>query len=322
MAMHNYTAPRVGVFGGSGYTGRELLRILGGHGGVEPVFATARSEAGEESVLPGLRYVAPDAVEPDSVDLLFLCLPHGEAAPRVAELRDRSVRIVDLTGDHRPGSGREDGATYGLPELNGADLPTARLVANPGCYPTGVILALAPLCGAGLVDPGRPVIVDAASGVTGAGRSPRRELLFAEVSGDFRAYAIGNRHRHLKEMKSAFPGLALVFTPHLLPVARGILETVHLPVERGVDAGAVEEAWRAAYGGSPGIRVVDADAVSLSAVAGTDRLLLGARATHGVEPPLMTVMVALDNLGKGAAGQAVQNMNLMLGFEEHRGLRW
>ncbi|NIP60109.1 MAG: N-acetyl-gamma-glutamyl-phosphate reductase, partial [Gemmatimonadetes bacterium] len=241
MSPNNYATPRVGVLGGSGYTGRELLRILRDHGGVEVAFATARSEAGDATELPGLAYAPPDGVDPGSVDLLFLCLPHGEAAPRVEELRGADVRIVDLTGDHRPGSGREEGAVYGLPELHGPELPDARLVANPGCYPTGVILALAPLCREGLVDPGRPVIVNAASGVTGAGRSPRRDLLFGEVAGDFRAYAVGNRHRHLGEMRAPFPGLRLLFTPHLLPVSRGILETICLPLRGDADAGAVRD---------------------------------------------------------------------------------
>lgn len=320
MSSHKYSTRRVGVLGGSGYTGRELLRILRDHGGVGVAFATARSEAGQPTDLPGLTFAAPDDVDPGAVDLLFLCLPHGEAAPRVAALRNADVRIVDLTADHRPGSGREDDAVYGLPELHGPDLPGARLVANPGCYPTGVILALAPLCRDGLVDPSRPVIVNAASGVTGAGRSPRRDLLFAEIEGDFRAYALGNRHRHLGEMRAPFPGLRLLFTPHLLPVSRGILETIHLPVRGDVDAGAVREAWASAYGSSSLIRVAEPEDVRLSAVAETDRLLLSAVENDGLES-LLTVSVALDNLGKGAAGQAVQNMNLMLGFAEERGLR-
>ncbi len=283
-------------------------------------FATARSEAGDATELPGLAYAPPDGVDPGSVDLLFLCLPHGEAAPRVEELRGADVRIVDLTGDHRPGSGREEGAVYGLPELHGPELPDARLVANPGCYPTGVILALAPLCREGLVDPGRPVIVNAASGVTGAGRSPRRDLLFGEVAGDFRAYAVGNRHRHLGEMRAPFPGLRLLFTPHLLPVSRGILETICLPLRGDADAGAVRDAWASAFGSSPLIGVAEPEEVRLSAVTGTDRVLLAVAANQGLDS-LLTVSVALDNLGKGAAGQAVQNMNLMLGFPEERGLR-
>jgi len=312
---------RVGVLGGSGYTGRELLRILHAHGGAEVIFATSRSEAGAPTSIPDLRYTDPEEAQARAIDLLFLCLPHGEAAPRTPEWLERGVRVVDLTADHRPGSGREEGAVYGLPERAGPDLAEANLVANPGCYPTGALLALAPLLERGAIDAKRPVVIDAASGVSGAGRAPRRELLFAEVAGDYRAYAVGNRHRHLAEMRAGLPGLQILFTPHLLPVSRGILETIHMPVERETGAEAIREAWTEAYRSSPGVRVVDPSRVRLSEVTETDRVLLSAEAAHGVHPPVITLSVALDNLGKGAAGQAVQCMNRMLGFPEARGLR-
>lgn len=310
----------VGVIGGSGYAGRELLTILRSHPGADVRFATARTEVGAESPLPGLPFVDPDAAALSSVEILFLCLPHGSAAPWVERARAAGVRVVDLTADHRPGSGREAGAVYGLTELRGGLLETADLVANPGCYPTGVILALEPLRRAGLVDEARPVVVSAASGVTGAGRSPRRELLFAEVAGDYRPYAMGNRHRHLLEIRAALPGIQIVFAPHLLPVPRGILETVFLPVREGVDSGAVRSAWSQAYGDSPVVRWNGA-VPSLSDVVGTDRLHLGVSDNEATDPALLTLVIALDNLGKGAAGQAVQNMNLMLGLPPEAGLR-
>jgi N-acetyl-gamma-glutamyl-phosphate reductase len=310
----------VGVVGGSGYTGVELLRILARHDGVRVGFATARSEAGAATPIPGLVYgdLPIDAV--GDADLLFLCLPHGAAVSWVEAARAAGTRVVDLTGDHRPGSGREAGVVYGMAERAGAALPDAGVVANPGCYPTGVILGLAPLHEAGLLDPARPVVIHAASGVTGAGRSPRRDLLFAEVHGDFRPYGLGNEHRHLLEMRAALPGVQLLFTPHLLPVPRGIVETIAVPVADGVEAAAVRELWRATYRESPTVRVLN-DAPALAGVVGTDELHLAAFDNAGLQAPTLTVVAALDNLGKGAAGQAVQNMNAMLGLDAGRGLR-
>lgn len=310
----------VGVAGGSGYTGVELLRILARHDGVRVAFATARSEAGSPSPVPGLDYQDLDPSAVAEVDLVFLCLPHGAAVPWMQAAREHGTRVVDLTSDHRPGSGRDEDVAYGMAELAGESLRSSQRVANPGCYPTGVILALRPLADEGLVDAGRPVVVQAASGVTGAGRSPKRELLFAEVHGDFRAYGLGNGHRHLLEMRATLPELELLFTPHLLPVPRGILETIALPVPAGVDAEAVRACWRRRYAESPAVRVVEA-APSLADVVGTDQLALAAFDNAGLRSPTLTLVAALDNLGKGAAGQAVQNMNLMLGFDAGKALR-
>jgi len=320
MMMHNLS---VGVLGGSGYTGRELLGLLGGHGGVHVRFATSDSEAGQPSGARGLPLIPLAQAEPlvAGLDVLFLCLPHGEASPWVERLREEDVRIIDLTADHRPGSGRESGVVYGLPELTPDAVRSAKVVANPGCYPTGVILSLAPLARAGLLDPSRPVVVNAASGVTGAGRAPKRELLFGEVFGDYRAYGLGNGHRHLLEMRATLPELELLFVPHLLPVARGILETIVAPVAPGVGAEQVLGTWLEAYGQSPAVQVMTKGVPSLANVVNTDLLALGASDNEGLRSPAVTLVAALDNLGKGAAGQAVQNMNLMLGFEAERGIR-
>ena len=169
------------------------------------------------------------------------------------------------------------------------------------------------------MDATKPVVINAASGVTGAGRTPKRELLFAEVAGDYRAYATGNGHRHLLEMKAELPGLKLLFQPHLLPVARGILETLYVPVRSGVDAAAVRACWRAAFASAESVTVGDG-APTLAEVVHTDRLVLGASDNAGL-PDLVTLMASFDNLGKGAAGQAVHNMNLMFGQDPGRGLR-
>jgi len=320
MGMHNSAPTAIGVVGATGYTGLEVLRVLGGHGGVRVVFATSEGQAGEASGLPGLSLVEGAAAPLDDVEIVFLCLPHGQAAAWAERALDAALRVVDLTADHRPGSGREDGAVYGMADLVGDRLPTARLVANPGCYATGVQLALHPLLEARLIEEGSPVPISAASGVTGAGRTPKRELLFAEVAGDFRPYATGNSHRHLLEMRAGLPGLQLVFQPHLLPVPRGILETIYLPVKAGVDAADVRSAWRQAYREAATVRVTDGTP-TLAEVVGTDLLVLGAADNPGVDTAVVTVMASLDNLGKGAAGQAVHNMNLMLGLEPTRGLR-
>ena len=297
-----------------------MLRVLNGHDGVEVRFATSDSEAGRRTPVPGLSFVPlADAVLED-IEVVFLCIPHGEAAVWVERNGTRVERIVDLTTDHRPGSGRESGAVYGLPEVTPEEVAGARLVANPGCYPTGVILSLLPLERGGLVDASRPIMVSAASGVTGAGRTPKRELLFAEVAGDFRPYGLGNDHRHLAEMRATLPGLQILFVPHLLPVARGILETIALPVVPGVDAARVKAAWREAYSGSDAVRVED-HTPALSEVVETDVLALSAFDNVGLDGSTVTLVAAFDNLGKGAAGQAVQNMNLMLGLEPEHGIR-
>jgi len=320
MKLHNTAPAAIGVVGATGYTGLEVLRVLGRHEGVRVAFATSEREAGEASAVPGLPLARSEDVDPSDVEIVFLCLPHGEAVPWAERALSAGARVVDLTSDHRPGSGREEAAVYGMADLVGTEIRDAHLVANPGCYPTGVTLALQPLVTGGLIEEGRPVVIDAASGVTGAGRTPRRDLLFAEVSGDYRAYGLGNDHRHLKEMRASFPQTPLLFQPHLLPVPRGILETIYLPVHSGVDAAAVKDAWLHAFKGAGTIRIREGGAPALSDVVGTDLVTLGAVDNVGVEN-VVTVVAALDNLGKGAAGQAVQNMNLMLGLEPERGLR-
>lgn len=310
-----------GVLGATGYTGLEVLRVLAGHGGVEVTFASSRGSAGEPSPIAGLDYLAPDRAAASDVDVVFLCLPHGESVSWVEALRG-GPKVIDLTADHRPGSGREVGVAYGLAERNREEIAEAEVVANPGCYPTGVLCSLAPLSDAGLIDSGRLTVINAASGVTGAGRTPKTHLLFAEVSGDYRAYGEGNRHRHLKEMRAVLPdGSSLLFQPHLLPVSRGILETITVPVREGVDAELLRETWRGAYRGSKAIEVLAEGLPGLNRVVGSDRLSLGACDVEDVSPSVVTVVAALDNLGKGAAGQAVQNMNLLFGWDIDRGIR-
>ena len=311
------------VLGASGYTGQELLGALTRHPALRPVFATSESEAGQWADGGGLRYVRAEDVPLGDVDVVFTCLPSGEAEAWSLRAHEAGARVVDLSADLRDG---RHGAVYGLPELWRERVRGAELVANPGCYPTGILLGLAPLLAGGLVDETRVVIVDAASGVTGAGRAAKRELLFGEVAEDYRAYGVGNTHRHVPEIGRGLKAVAghdveFVFTPHLLPVRRGILETMYVPVEAGVQSADVITSWQSAYGEEPFMEVWREGLPSLRSVVGRNVLALGVAAVEGVTSPLLLVVAAFDNLIKGAAGQALQNANLMLGLCEHEGLQ-
>lgn len=316
----NINAPvPVGVLGASGYVGQELLRLLAGHPGASVAFATAESAAGEE--VEGHRLLRAEDAPLRRAEVVFSCLPHGVSSRFVHEVRAAGRRAVDLSADFR----LSPQAVYGLTEFTRPQLAGAELVANPGCYPTAALLALLPLAQRGLIDPSREVVIDAASGVTGAGRNPKRELLFGEVAEDYKAYAVGNSHRHLPELKAAlareggFTG-DLVFTPHLLPVKRGILETIHVPLTRVLDQAAAEDLYEAAYRGEPCVRVLSGALPSLKDVVHRNRVALGVAFVADVRRPRLTVIAAIDNLVKGAAGQAVQNMNVMLGLPETLGL--
>lgn len=273
------------------------------------------------SPVTGLAYSAPDPDQYAEVEVVFLCLPHGEAHAWVQAYGHLGPRVIDLTADHRPGSGRSEGAVFGLNEWNRAAIREARLVANPGCYPTGVLLSLLPLVDAGVVDLDRLVSVQAASGVTGAGRTARVDLLFAEVAENFRAYGWGNRHRHLLEMRALLPEVDLLFQPHLLPITRGILETITLPLAEGWSAAGIHDVWQERYAHEPVIRIRAEGLPALAEVIHTDRLILGAVDVEGTRAPVATLGVALDNLGKGAAGQAVQNLNAMYDWPTGLGVR-
>jgi N-acetyl-gamma-glutamyl-phosphate reductase len=212
---------------------------------------------------------------------------------------------------------------YGIPELFRDDIRGADVVANPGCYPTSILVALAPLAERGLLAEGATVSVAAASGVTGAGNSPKADMLFGEVTEDFRAYGAGNGHRHLPEMRATLGRLGadvdLVFTPHLLPVARGILATMTVPLTAMPDD--VTGIWRERYANEPFVEIAEGGALpTLRDVAHRNVVRIAAMPLQGVRRPTLLVLSAIDNLVKGAAGQAVQNANLMLGLEETAGL--
>ena len=271
-------------------------------------------------------FTATDDAPLDQAVIIFCALPHGASLPWVERARAAGARVVDLSSDLRPGNSEDDlGAVYGMPELGAetrAAIRTAAIVANPGCYPTSILLAIAPLVAAGVVAPSATIVANSASGVSGAGNSPKRELLFAEVADDFRAYGVANSHRHLKEMTATMAmlgvrGAELVFTPHLLPVARGILTTITVPLTETLADPLAP--IHAAYAGERFIEVAR-EQPALNDVVRRNVVRMTATMIAGMRAPMLLVTSAIDNLVKGAAGQALQNANLMCGIDEHAGL--
>ena len=334
---------RIGIVGGTGYTGLELIRLLLGHPDVEVAVVTSRSEAGRRvaDMFPNLRgYLDLEFMEPDpqrlaKCDLVFFATPNGTAMRMVPELIDSGVRLVDLAADFRlrdpalwerwygmphacPDLLQE--VVYGLPELNRDAIGNARLVANPGCYPTAISLGFTPLLQAGVIDTGR-LLADAKSGVSGAGRKASVASLMAETGESFKAYGIQG-HRHLPEIRQTLTGvcgseLGLTFVPHLVPMIRGIEATLYAFLEKTqLDLQALfEDRYQGEYfvdvmpqGSHPETR----------SVRGANLCRIAVHRPQDGE--VVVVSSVIDNLVKGAAGQAVQNMNLMLGLDETTGL--
>lgn len=314
----------VGVLGASGYAGRELCGLIQRHPALSLAYATANSQRGETAQLPlggSVTFQATEDVRLSDAQLVFSALPHGASAEWVARARAAGVRVVDLSADLRIGNGASEGVPYGLTELRREQIRGAECVANPGCYPTSALIALVPLLEQGLIAPGATIDINAASGVSGAGLSPRLDLLFGEVTENYRAYGVGNTHRHLREMRALVAELGadvdLLFTPHLLPIARGILSTITVPLIAPLPDGLAP--WRARYAGERFIEVVD-ELPELRHVTHRNVVRLTVRPVDGVRTPTIQVFSAIDNLMKGAAGQALQNANLMLGLDEAVGL--
>lgn len=331
---------KVGIYGATGYTGYELLKIFARHSQVELAFASSRTYAGARysDVYPcpyEHTLVAPDEVPLEEADVVFLCTPHGASAPYAQRVLEAGARCVDLSADFRlrdlgvyeiwytshPAPELIDEAVYGLTEIYRDEVADARLVANPGCYPTGPLLALYPLLQRGVVA-GDRVIIDAKSGVSGAGAKPSLTTHFVNVHDNFSAYKVGRAHRHVPEIDQEMARYGrqaprAVFAPHLLPVSRGILSTVYVQLD--VDAEQVREAWHATYDEEPFVHVLDEGATAtLAHVVNTNRCALSiAPAGMGGQ---FIVITAIDNLLKGASGQAVQNMNVMFDVPETLGL--
>ncbi|HSD28898.1 MAG TPA: N-acetyl-gamma-glutamyl-phosphate reductase [Vicinamibacteria bacterium] len=317
---------RVGVFGATGYTGRELVRLLGRHPRAHVAFTTGS----------GTGHLAHEAGLDQAADAYFLALPHGVAATYAARLRAARPEtfVVDLSGDLRlptaesyerwyghphPAPHLLGQAVFGLSEAYRDRLPGARLVSNPGCYATSVLLPLIPLLREGVIDPA-DIVADAKSGTTGAGRTPREDLLFSEVADDFSAYSPGRTHRHVGEIEAVLAERAghpveLTFCPHLLPVRRGILTALY--VRPRADLTELKRALKAAYDATAFVHVMDGAPPRLSDVVETNDCRIS---VHAAAPGRAVVFSALDNLVKGAAGQAVQNLNLAMGWPETDGL--
>ena len=329
---------RVGIINVTGYTGVELARLLSGHPAVELTSVTGRSAAGKRlgEVFPHLSGLdLTIEAEPGDVDFVFSALPHRESAAIVPGLLERGLKLVDLSADFRLKDAQEyplwygfdhpwpqllEEAVFGLPELYRQKIAAARLVANPGCYPTAALLALAPVVKKGLIS--GDIVIDAKSGVSGAGRGPALESHFCEASEDTAAYALGG-HRHLPEiiqelklMQSGFAPAA-TFVPHLVPMTRGILATCYATLKEGRSGTELKELYREFYKDEPFVKV-SAEPPHTKHTRGSNLCLV--HPTFDRRTGRLVVISCIDNLVKGAAGQAVQNMNIMLGLTETAGL--
>ncbi len=336
---------KVGIYGASGYTGQECLRLLLRHPGVEVVAITSRRYAGLPiaEVYPVFTGLTPlvfmDASPRDvagKADVIFLALPHSESMKVAPVFWESGKKVVDLSADFRLRKvevyeswyGKHASpqilpqAVYGIPELYRDEVAKARLVANPGCYPTSVILGTAPALKHAMIDPAT-VIVDSKSGASGAGREPSVGSLFCEVNEAFKAYKVGN-HRHTPEIEQELSRLAgqemkISFTPHLLPIDRGILSTIYATLTKDVTGKEVAELYRDFYQGERFVRVYQPGSFpNVAYVRGSNCCDIGVAVDQRTNR--LIVVSVIDNLVKGAAGQAVQNMNILCGFPEHAGL--
>lgn len=341
---------KVGIVGGTGYTGVELLRLLAGHPDVELTAITSRKEDGlpVADMYPSLRgrvnlaFSAPDKADLAACDVVFFATPHGVAMAQAPALLAAGVKVIDLAADFRlkdqaafeawykiPHTAPQllEQAVYGLPELNREDIKGAALIANPGCYPTTMQLGYFPLLKAGLVDAGS-LIADCKSGVSGAGRKAEIGILFSESSDNFKAYGVAG-HRHLPETTAQlqrFTGqeVGLIFTPHLVPMIRGMHSTLYARLNKEVSNEELQALFEQQYQDAPFVDVMPFGAhPETRSTRGSNmlRLALHRPDLNGKPGNTVIVLVVQDNLVKGASGQAVQCMNLMFGLEETAGLK-
>ena len=334
----------VGIYGATGYTGSLLVRLLSNHPDTHVRFGTSESSAGRllSEIFPcpyDLRLVAADDAPLDEVDVAFLCLPHAESMDMVRRVRDGGVKAIDLSADFRlrdadtyeawykvkhTATDLLQQAVYGLPEIYRSEIRETALLANPGCFPTSVILGLYPLAANDLLVDKTPII-DSKTGITGAGRGLKVTSLFAEANENMSPYSVGHKHRHTTEMEQELnlTGTGpyhVIFSPHLLPVNQGILSTMYVTIPDGYDVAQIVDLYRQTYSGEPFVRVLPVSQLAtLRHVVNTNRCAISITQVEGSNR--LIVVSAIDNLIKGASGQAVQNMNIMFGLDEHAGLR-
>ena len=337
---------KVGIVGGTGYTGVELLRLLAVHPQVELAAITSRGEAGMPvaDMFPSLRgyvdlvFTDPASANLGTCDVVFFATPHGVAMSQAQALLAAGVKVIDLAADFRlqdiavfekwyklPHSCPDilKNAVYGIPELYRQQIKSAQVIGNPGCYPTTVILGLAPLLEQGLIDFSAPIVADSKSGVSGAGRKAEIGTLFAEASDNLKAYGVAG-HRHHPEIHAQLTQLAgdkldLIFVPHLIPMIRGMLSTIYVKLTAKGNSTDLQAMYEKRYEQERFVDVLPAGSLpETRSVRGANnlRIALHKQADTGY----LTLLVVQDNLVKGAAGQAVQNMNIMFGFDEAAGL--
>ena len=336
---------KIGIIGATGYTGEELLRVLTRHSDVSVAFVTSEQETGTSlaNFFPHLPHYkdmtfrsAQEAVDID-VDLVFLCLPPGHSAKWAKPFVEKFVKVIDLGADFRyddaqtykqwcgidhPHPELLEGIAYGLPEWNRDKIKKARIVSNPGCYPTTVLLALIPFLKAGVLA-NEPVLVDSKSGISGAGSSPTKTTHFGEIHESFSAYKPGRVHRHVGEMeqelsKHANKKIQVVFTPHLAPMFRGLFSTIYVRLQSRMEQPYLLHILTDAYANEPFVIVLDEKLPAAKMATHSNYCFLSV--TTVTDSDVAILFSTIDNLGKGASWQAVQNMNLMLGFPEQEGL--
>lgn len=333
---------RVGILGATGYTGQELFRLLYTHPEAEIIYLGSSSSAGRSVAeqlphLDGSELILEDAQDIPSLDVIFMALPHGIAAARAEPILSRGIKIIDLGADFRlkdiqvyekwykiqhPSPAIVDEAVYGLPELYRTKIAGKRLVANPGCYPTASLLALVPLLKAELLDQ-ESIIIDAKSGVSGAGRGISQNVHFSEVNENFKPYGIGE-HRHTPEIEQQLTAAAgrriqISFTPHLVPMTRGILVTIYARVKEGIKEKELRSCLTESYAGEPFIHLLpEGSWPQTKFSSGSNQVFLQLK--YDQRTGRVIVVSVIDNLVKGASGQAIQNMNILFNLPETTGL--
>lgn len=334
--MNTYSSPvRVSIAGATGYAGQELLALLARHPNVRIVAAMSSSPDSAARPMPRLARTWEGRIEPlnreklADADVAFLAVPEAAAADLAPGLLAAGVTVIDLSGAFRITDNAQrakwypattmlpDGVAYGLAEHNRAAIETASLIACPGCYPTAALLSLLPLVNAGFIESARDVVIDAKSGISGAGRTASDRTHFSENHGSMAAYGVLG-HRHVAEMEQAL-GRDVTFVPHLVPLDRGILETIYVRTTEGTTAEGIGEALGRAYADAPFVRLTGDALPEIKHVAWTNFCDIGWK--FDVATRRLVLVACIDNLVKGAAGQAVQNLNIRCGFDERTGLR-